>query len=413
LAFNYNVFSQVVTWSVNFNNGCASNCIASTYGGWTIQNNIGGVSGNDPNHWYVSCAEEGIAPPGCGSSCIGDQCLHVGANAAAGGDMGASFNETGAANATFKRAVSPTINLTGVFTNTLQFDFIAYGSAGCSDDRVQLHLSTDNGATWPAGYQYCLTSICCGACNGYSQGQWTLYSLALPAAFDNNPTVRVAFHWRNNGNGTGTDPSAAIDDTRILSPSVGLPLTLIEFKVDKENGNSNLKWITASEKNFSHFNIEKSTDAKSFKTIGMVNSKGQSNVKSNYNFIDREKDQQTVYYRLKMTDKDNSFSYSKIISSLADSENSSDLSIISQTIHNDNLNLVLNSKSVIPVSIEVYDVRGKQLIHLNDVKLNAGDNRVNTDVSALDPAVYFLKISSVVDEKRTPLTITQKIIKAQ
>ena len=32
---------------------------------------------------------------------------------------------------------------------------------------------------------------------------------------DNNPNVRVAFHWRNNGNGAGTDPSVAIDDIRV------------------------------------------------------------------------------------------------------------------------------------------------------------------------------------------------------
>lgn len=413
LTFNIkSLQSQVVTWSVNFNNGCASNCLATTYGGWTVQDNVGGLNGNDPNIWYVSCAEEGIAPPGCGSSCIGDQCLHIGANAAAGGDMGASFNETGAVNATYRRAVSPTINLTGVSTNTLYFDFIAYGSAGCSDDRVQLHLSADNGATWPAAYQYCLTSICCGACNGYSQGQWTLYSLVLPAAFNNNPTVRVGFHWRNNGNGSGTDPSAAIDDTRILSPVVGLPLDLIEFKSLKENKKTKLDWTTAAEINFSRFDIERSYDAKSFSYIGAVNSKG-GNGKTNYNFLDKDIHSQTTYYRLKMIDKDNSFSYSKIISSSGADIMSSDLYLISQAISNDNLNIVLGSKHEAPVIIEIYDVRGKQIINLTDQKLNPGENRINIDIASLNMAVYFLKISSVVDGKSVPLVITEKIIRTK
>lgn len=209
--------AQVTVWSDNFNNGCASNCIASTYGGWSIEDNVGGTTGAAPNDWFVSCSEEGVAPPGCGSSCIGDASLHIGSNPGAGGDMGADFNETGATNATFRRAVSPTISTAGFTSLTLEFDFIAFGSAACSDDSARLHLSTDNGATWPVAYQTCLTSVCCGACNGYSQGQWTRYSAALPPAFQNNPNVRIGFSWINNGNGSGTNPSVAIDDIRIIT----------------------------------------------------------------------------------------------------------------------------------------------------------------------------------------------------
>ena len=210
------VLAQTVVWSENFNNGCTSNCEASTLNGWTIRDNEGGTTGSSPNNWFISCAEEGVVPPGCGSSCVGDASLHIGSNAGAGGDMAASFNDTGAINATYRMAVSPRIDLTGEQGLYVEFDFIAYGSAACSDDRAQLRLSFDDGATWPVSYQYCLNSVCCGACNGYSQGQWTLFSLPLPAQhFNNNPNVRIGFHWRNNGNGSGTDPSVAIDDLRI------------------------------------------------------------------------------------------------------------------------------------------------------------------------------------------------------
>jgi hypothetical protein len=209
--------AQTTVWSENFNNGCADNCVASTYGGWSIIDNYGGITGSAPNNWFVSCAEEGIAPPGCGNSCIGDASLHISSNPGAGGDMGADFNETGVANATFRLAVSPTISTVGHTNLKLEFDFIAFGSAACSDDRANLILSTDNGATWPLGFHHCLNSVCCGACNGYSQGQWTRFTLALPAAFDNNPNVRVGFHWRNNGDGSGTTPSVAIDDIRVVA----------------------------------------------------------------------------------------------------------------------------------------------------------------------------------------------------
>lgn len=205
----------VLAWSDHFENGCASGCVADTWGGWTILDNVDGVTGATPNNWFVSCAEEGVAPNMCGSSCVGDNSLHIGAHAGAGGDMGASFVDTSPASATYRMVVSPPIDLTGFQFVTLEFDFIAFGSASCSEDRAQLRLSIDGGATWPAGFQYCLTSVCCGACNGYSQGQWTAYRLNLPQAFSNNPNVRIGFHWRNNGNGTGTDPPVAIDDIEI------------------------------------------------------------------------------------------------------------------------------------------------------------------------------------------------------
>ena len=146
-------------WTENFNNGCSANCLASTWNSWTIQNNIGGTSGASPNNWYISCAEEGVTPPGCGSSCVGDASLHIGSDAGSGGDQGATFNETGATNATFKRVVSPLISTVNRQTLTLKFDFIAYGSSACSDDRAQLQLSTDGGVTWPVGYQYCLNIL--------------------------------------------------------------------------------------------------------------------------------------------------------------------------------------------------------------------------------------------------------------
>ncbi len=218
--------AQVTVWSDNFNNGCAANCLAPSWNGWTVQDNVGGVSGSDPNIWYVSCAEEGIVPPGCASTCVGDPSLHIGTSASAGGDLGAHFNEVDPTKATFRRAVSPTISTVGYANLTLSFDFIAFGSAACSDDRAQINLSTDNGATWPVGFQYCLSSVCCGSCDGYSPGQWTLYSLALPTAFNNNPNMRIGFHWRNNGNGSGTDPSVAIDDIRLtFVPQANLVIT--------------------------------------------------------------------------------------------------------------------------------------------------------------------------------------------
>lgn len=393
LLFNSNpIQSQTTVWSENFNNGCAANCLASTYGGWTIIDNDGGINGSAPNNWFVSCAEEGVTPPGCGSSCIGDASLHIGSNPGAGGDMGATYNETSANNATFKLVRSPTISTVGFSSNTLKFDFIAFGSSACSDDRLQLRLSTNNGATWPVGFQFCLNSACCGACNGYSQGQWTTYTLALPAAFNNNPNVRVGFHWRNNGNGSGTDPSGAIDDIRIES-STPLPVTLMDFEAFYENNKAKLHWASTQEVNFHYYDVEKSLDGASFKSIGQVPSKTNSQeLFAYYTFFDTKLSTQTVYYRLKMVDLNGNFTYSKVIEFTYDPSNKTQIVVDNIKQKGDMLSFQVSSPINFSANIEIYNIEGKKLVTQNDKDLTLGTNYLTLPISQLTSGLYILKV---------------------
>lgn len=403
-----NAWCQTIFWNENFNNGCASGCLASTYGGWSVVDNVNGVSGGSPNNWFVSCAEEGVTPPGCGSSCIGDASLHLGADPAAGGDMGATYNETGATNATYKLAVSPTISTVGYSTITLNFDFIAFGSSGCTDDRAQLRLSTDNGATWPLGYQFCLTTVCCGACNGYSQGQWTTYVLALPAAFNNNPNVRIGFHWRNNGNGSGTDPSVAIDDIR-LSVAV-LPLTLLDFTARPENKKVKLNWTSTDEVNVHHFDVERSDNFKKFYKVGNVPAKGNATAGSNkYAFEDAQKNAKTIYYRLKMVDQDGSFKYSSIISVDTDGSGIATLEFGNIAGNNGSLDLKLTTTDNLNANVDIYDLQGKKMVSLQNQHFAKGENKFALNVSGLKSSVYIINIKS--DD--TSVDISKKFFKTE
>ncbi len=404
-------WSQTATvWSVNFNNGCTNDCIANTYGGWSILNNDGGVSGGSANDWFVSCAEEGVVPPGCGTTCVGDASLHIGADPGAGGDMGASFNETGIANATFKTAVSPTVSTVGFITNTLAFDFIAFGSASCSDDRAQLRLSTDNGATWPVGFQYCLTSVCCGACNGYSQGQWTTYTLALPAAFNNNPNVRVGFNWRNNGNGSGTDPSVAIDDVRITSPL--LPVRMLSFQAKPQNADVKLNWSVTEEIQVSRYEIERSTEPQNFKLIGAVTAKGHvANGGLDYIYRDAGALAGTLYYRLRMVDQNGSSNFSNILRVTPGAMEALELSAFSQSAYQNMIDMDLWAIDAMIAHIEVRDLQGRLIINLPNQNLVAGRNPVRVDLSEKAAAAYLISIKSTkLPMGYAPVHISRKFV---
>jgi hypothetical protein len=80
-----------------------------------------------------------------------------------------------------------------------------------------------------------------------------------------------------------------------------------------------INWVTASEQNNSHFEVERSTDMKDFKTVAMVldgfAATGTSTGKS-YKFKEAAGDVKkgkTVYYRLKQVDNDNHIHYSKVM----------------------------------------------------------------------------------------------------
>ncbi|MBL7748678.1 MAG: T9SS type A sorting domain-containing protein, partial [Chitinophagaceae bacterium] len=96
----------------------------------------------------------------------------------------------------------------------------------------------------------------------------------------------------------------------VKSASVTLPLNLLAFDGKAVQSGNLLNWKTANEVNFSHFEIERSTDGREFIKIGTQ----PSNTSGHYEYLDATAttaDQ--YYYRLKMVDRDGRFSNSKII----------------------------------------------------------------------------------------------------
>jgi hypothetical protein len=92
---------------------------------------------------------------------------------------------------------------------------------------------------------------------------------------------------------------------RILIKESALPVELTSFDA-KANGTDkvDITWRTASEKNNSHFIIERSYNARNFESIGRVEGKGDSNSEYAYSFTDSDPLDGTSYYRLTQVDLD-------------------------------------------------------------------------------------------------------------
>ena len=125
--------------------------------------------------------------------------------------------------------------------------------------------------------------------------------------------AQITFSYDNAGN-------------RILRKTSGaLPVTLISFTASKVPGDPKgatalLNWQTASEVNSDRFDIERSQDGKKWTTIGNVTANGDKKSNSWYSFPDKNPMDGENLYRLKMIDRDGTFSFSRIQSVYFDAQ---------------------------------------------------------------------------------------------
>ena len=92
-----------------------------------------------------------------------------------------------------------------------------------------------------------------------------------------------------------------------------LPINLISFSANPSKASVKLNWATASELNFDYFDVERSSDASDFMSIGTVAGHGTSNVRNDYGLIDEKPLIGKNYYRLKSVDFDNYIEYFKVL----------------------------------------------------------------------------------------------------
>lgn len=99
----------------------------------------------------------------------------------------------------------------------------------------------------------------------------------------------------------------------VVRVNSALPLNLIDFSVSLQNEETILTWQTSQEINTTHFIIERSGDGETFSPTGKVDAAGNSPLAKDYSFTDTNPLHGINYYRLKIVDKDGTFTYSKVV----------------------------------------------------------------------------------------------------
>ncbi|MCS6916308.1 MAG: hypothetical protein NZM08_01300 [Chitinophagales bacterium] len=113
---------------------------------------------------------------------------------------------------------------------------------------------------------------------------------------------------------TGIYDCLTVTDTvKLIQDCTFLPVELQHFDGRCQQGVVELQWVTASERNNSHFEVERSADGSAFYTIGRVEGAGTSAEQNRYSFRDTAPLAGTSYYRLKQVDWDATATFSPVI----------------------------------------------------------------------------------------------------
>lgn len=387
--FTFSLKSQTIFWTETFDgtaclatSGCDPSMVS-----WPTT--VTGAEGASANKFYVSCQENGNAAGACGAGCGADQSLHLGnisTSAAAFlwcplGDCGASYDASGATELTSKRCESPIINCTGRSTITINFNYIESGQTTLDDATLWYF----NGTVWAQidNMPKSVNGVCA------PQGRWTARLVSLPASANNNAGVKIGFRWVNNGDGTGSDPSFAVDDVT-ASYLTTLPIELLSFKGIKEGKLNRLEWTTASESNNDYFTVERSYDGAKFKEVAKINGAGNSTQNINYTMLDELSPlTELTYYRLKQTDFNGEYSFSEIISLETEQTDFKIVNIFNSTEQNI-LEVTLNCENTATLTFELFDITGKKVFFSSR---NVPDSNMKITISTINlkTSIYLFK----------------------
>ncbi len=157
------------------------------------------------------------------------------------------------------------------------------------------------------------------------------------------------------------------------------------FNASKLNNTVQINWQTTSEINASFYAIERSADGTTFSKIGQVSVLSNSFSAKNYLYTDVQPLQGANYYRLKMTDADGKFTYSKIVAVKMDGK-SSTLQIYPNPAKNI-LNVQVNGNDLNEdATLQIIDISGRKV---KEERINLkGRASVSIDITGLSKGTY-------------------------
>jgi hypothetical protein len=128
----------------------------------------------------------------------------------------------------------------------------------------------------------------------------TYNATVLPSIAGTATTLTLPANTALDEAGNGNTASS----TYAITYEEKLPVNLVAFTAQPVGNTVRLAWTTASESNNKSFTIYRSSDARKFVSIATIDGGGNSQIRKDYVFVDREPLPGVSYYKLRQTDYD-------------------------------------------------------------------------------------------------------------
>lgn len=170
--------------------------------------------------------------------------------------------------------------------------------------------------------------------------------------------------------------------------TIVLPVKLLDFYGQKETQRNILHWKVSDDMAVQRFDLERSADGIHFNSIGTV--AGSTTTGFLYLFIDNNPLVAINFYRLRITERSNVVSFSRVI---VIRDASSSLTSIYPNPAAQSATLYYNAVVAGTISINICQADGKEVKQLLQ-PLARGTNYIQLDLSALAPGFYFIRIAN-------------------
>ncbi|HCW07463.1 MAG TPA: hypothetical protein DGG95_08890, partial [Cytophagales bacterium] len=178
------------------------------------------------------------------------------------------------------------------------------------------------------------------------------------------------------------------------------PIQLTSFLASADESDIILNWSTASELNNDFFTIENSINGTSFKKIESVKGAGTTSEHHHYEYIHKNPFIGKSYYRLKQTDFNGKYSYSKIISVQFKPSDEGSVVIYPNPSDGQSIHLQLKNMDADDLQIDLINMLG-QRIETQAIKPIGSEETIITlkPTQPLPEGIYIVKVADLPSQK--------------
>lgn len=261
----------------------------------------------------------------------------------------------------------------GDFARVMFYMVTAYENFMPAWKNVSTADSVLDGTTWPS-------------LDPWAIKQWYKWHLQDPVSQKERSRNDSVFSVQGNRNPFIDHP----EFVALIWQCTGLvPVTVTDFTAVKNANDVWLQWNVTMETNFNHYEVERSIDGVSFNVIGIVAAQN----KPVYNLSDINlPDAKTVFYRLKMVDRDGRFVYSKTISINLNRKNRA-ITIYPNPAATE-INISLQQPLLTNSVAKITDIAGRELLVQKNM---IGQENIKVNVNKLPAGKYFVTIVNDAD----------------